>query len=77
MLADFLRYHIVEGYHPVGSLSNATYSGNGAVVTNMQGVELSLEGSLINDIGVSNVPTPTVANGTRVYPVTGVLLPPE
>lgn len=76
-LADFLRYHVVEGYYPVGSLSDATYSYNDAIVTNMQGVELSLVGDVINDINVSNVPTPTVANGTRVYPVTSVLLPPE
>lgn len=73
-LADFLRYHIVEGHYPVGSLSNATYSGNDATVTNMQGVELSLEGNAINGISVSNVPAPTAANGTRIYPVTSVLM---
>ncbi len=73
-LADFLRYHIVEGYYPVGSLSDATYSFNDATVTNMQGIELSLIGDAVNDINVSNVPSPTVANGTRVYPVTSVLM---
>jgi uncharacterized surface protein with fasciclin (FAS1) repeats len=74
-LTDFLRFHIVEGYYPVGSFSGAFMSYTDITVTNIQGTELKIGSDVINGIGLLNVPTPTVANGTRVYPVTSVLLP--
>lgn len=71
-LADLLRYHIVEGYYPFGAL------GHPRVLTNLLGLELSLvpdEG--INGVDVGSLGSSMIANGSRVGPITAVLLPPE
>ncbi len=76
-LADFLRYHIVEGYYPPGSLSGRIFGVADGTVTNLQGAELKLEGDLsINGIRMPGLPNMTVVNGTRIVPVTKVLVAP-
>lgn len=81
-LADLLRNHIVEGYHPVGSLSSEVY-GYGPInrtLTNMAGAELTLTnvggwGTRINGVQTGDVQFYTAANGTRVRPISTVLEP--
>ncbi|MFN8494627.1 MAG: fasciclin domain-containing protein [Caldilineaceae bacterium] len=76
-LADFLRYHIVEGYYPRGSLSGDVFGLANRTVTNLQGVPLKVAGELfINDITLANTPNLVVVNGTCIVPVTKVLLSP-
>ena len=62
---------------PPGSLSGAVFGVADSTVTNLQGVDLTLKGDLaINGILVPSLPTMIVANGTRIVPVTKVLVPP-
>ncbi len=76
-LSDFLRYHIVEGYYPPGSLSGTVMGVADSTVTNLQGADLKLEGDLfINGIRMPGLPNMTVVDGTRIVPVTKVLVPP-
>ena len=76
-LADFLRYHIVEGYYPPGTLSGAMFGVADSTVTDLQGADLKLQGDLsINGINMPGLPNMTVVNGTRIIPVTKVLVPP-
>lgn len=75
-LADFLRYHIVQGYYPPGSLSGSMYGVANSTVTNLQGEELKLMGNLtVNGTGMSGQPSINVADGTTIVPVTKVLAP--
>jgi uncharacterized surface protein with fasciclin (FAS1) repeats len=77
-LAKVLRYHIVAGYYPFGGLSGAVFGNYDRIVVNLQGMPLKLNGDLrINGKFVSALPSITVINGTRIVPVTQVLLPPE
>ena len=76
-LADFLRYHIVEGYYPPGSLSGRIFGVADGTVTNLQGADLKLEGDLsINGIRMPGLPNMTVVDGTRIVPITKVLVAP-
>jgi hypothetical protein len=79
-LAELLRYHIVEGYSPPGSLSGVVYGTVDRSLTNMMGADLRLfvfDGTLyINGIAQGGLQRYQVANGTFVRPVTTVLLPP-
>ena len=76
-LAELLRYHIVEGYYPVGALGGEERRGK--VLMNLLGMELELKagGGWINGTPVGDIESVVVANGTRVGPITAVLLPPE
>ena len=75
-LADFLRFHIVEGYYPPGTLSGSVFGVADSTVNNLQGADLKLEGDLsINGINMPSLPNMTVVNGTRIVPVTKVLAP--
>jgi TRAP-type C4-dicarboxylate transport system substrate-binding protein len=75
-LADFVRYHIVQGYYPPGSLSGNIFGVAGSTVTNLQGADLKLSGDLtINGINLPGLPSLHLADGTRIIPVTKVLAP--
>ncbi len=75
-LGDFLRYHIVQGYYPPGSLSSSMFGVANSTVTNLQGADLKLMGNLsVNGINMPGQPTIVVANGTSIVPVTKVLAP--
>jgi hypothetical protein len=80
-LADWLRYHIIEGYHPPGSLSGELYGTVDRTLTNMMGVNLRLftfgDTFYINSIAQGGLQRYQVANGKFVRPITTVLLPPE
>lgn len=75
-LADFVRYHIVQGYYPPGSLSGTMMGVADSTVTNLQGADLKLSGDLtINGINLPGLPSLNLVNGTRIIPVTKVLAP--
>ena len=75
-LADFVRYHVVQGYYPPGTLSGTTMGVADSTVTNLQGSDLKLSGDLtINGINLPGLPSLEVADGTRIIPVTKVLAP--
>ena len=75
-LADFLRYHIVQGYYPPGSLSGRMFGVANSTVTNLQGVDLKLMGNLtVNGINMAGQPSLNVVDGTSILPVTQVLAP--
>ncbi len=76
-LADLVRYHVVEGYYPRGGLTGE--EGHVRVLTNLLGMELELLANPFNINGtiVSDLQSYMVANGSRVVPITAVLLPPE
>jgi TRAP-type C4-dicarboxylate transport system substrate-binding protein len=75
-LADFVRYHIVQGYYPPGTLSRTMMAVADSTVTNLQGADLKLAGNLsVNDINMPGLPSLNVVDGTRVIPVTQVLAP--
>jgi uncharacterized surface protein with fasciclin (FAS1) repeats len=76
-LAETLRYYMVEGYYPPGSLST-----NGHInrtLTNLWGVPLMLSSSnaglMINGQAVSDGDTVFVAKGTRVIEINKLILP--
>ena len=76
-LAKFLRYHIVKGYYPYGGLSSVDLENFDATVKNLLGTELIIKGDMcINQICMLGLPSITVINGTRIKPVTSVLMPP-
>jgi uncharacterized surface protein with fasciclin (FAS1) repeats len=85
-LTDLVRYHIVEGYYPRGALITGE-KGRPKVLTNLLGMELELipgmeigetaPNTTINGSVVSDLQHYFVANGTHIFPVTTVLLPPE
>lgn len=77
VLADVLRYHIVEGYYPQGALGGEARQAK--TLTNLLGMNLELEpgGGGINGINVGDIESTVVANGSRVGPITAVLMPPE
>ena len=75
MLADLVRYHIVEGYYPRGSLSGE--EARPKVVTNVLGTELELLPDRINGMAMADLQDYMVANGSRVAPITIVLPLPE
>lgn len=75
-MANLLRYHILEGYYPYGTLPSFITPGQ-RIITNLQGTDLELhDDGTINGIAVEAqgfiVPT-----GTRVNTIGQVLLPPE
>lgn len=76
-LADLVRYHVAEGYYPRGGLTGE--EGHVRVLTNLLGAELELLADPFNINGtiVSDLQSYMVANGSRVVPITAVLLPPE
>src|SRR6266498_3069929 len=75
-LANYLRNYIVEGYYPYGGLSGAVLGNYDATVTNQLGTELKINGDIsINGIYMGSLPSLTVVNGTRIIPVTQLLLP--
>lgn len=80
-LADLLRYHIVEGYYPRGALMDE--DAHAKVLTNLLGMELELlpgrgiGGTTPNTTIVNDLQSYMVANGSKVGPITAVLLPPE
>lgn len=88
-LANLLRYHIVEGYYPPGSLSGEEYGRIDRTLTNMMGAELTLSNVGTWFTRISGVPAYsfvgdiqfyTVANGTRIRPIPVVIpaaLPPK
>ena len=77
-LGDFLRYHIVQGYYPPGSLSGTIMGVADSTVTNLLGTDLKLAGDLtVNGINMPGQPGINVADGTRIIPVTKVLAPSE
>jgi fasciclin domain-containing protein len=77
-LANFLRYHIAEGYYPYGALSGTGLGNTDIAVTNMDGKDLKLEGDIsINEICMPFAPSINVINGTRIIPVSIVLMSPS
>ncbi|MDQ3398387.1 MAG: fasciclin domain-containing protein, partial [Deinococcota bacterium] len=75
-LADLLRYHIVEGYYPYGTLPGRKRPGQ-RIITNLQGTDLELhDDGTINGIVVEDESF-MVRNGTRVKTIGQVLQPPE
>jgi uncharacterized surface protein with fasciclin (FAS1) repeats len=77
-LRDFLHHHIVEGYYPRGSFSGATFGTRDITVTNMQGEDLEITGDIsINGIFMSPLPNAVARNGTSIFPIEQVLMPPE
>ncbi len=76
-LADLVRYHVVEGYYPRGGLTGE--EGHIRVLTNLLGMKLELLANPFNINGtiVSDLQSYMVANGSRVVPITAVLMPPE
>ncbi len=75
LLADLLRYHIVEGYYPRGSLSGE--EARPKVVTSVLGAELELLPNGINGMAMADLQDYMVLNGSRLAPITIVLQPPE
>lgn len=78
-LADVLRYHIAEGYYPLGATG---FGQAGRTLVNLLGVDLFLDpgGDSVNGVDVGEpgrFDTYFVANGTRVRPSAAVLLPPS
>jgi Fasciclin domain/Domain of unknown function (DUF4397) len=80
-LADVLRYTIIEGYIPQGSLSSTTYGGVDRTVKNMLGDDLKLlvaDGLFtINGIAEGSIQRYQVANGSFVRPIPMLVLPPS
>ncbi|MDQ3399179.1 MAG: fasciclin domain-containing protein [Deinococcota bacterium] len=80
-LADWLRYHITEGYYPPGSLSGTSYGTVDRTLTNMMGADLKLlrngDTFTINGITLNSFGRYQVPNGSFVLPMSTVLLPPE
>ncbi len=75
-LADFVRFHVAQGYYPPGSLSGTIMGVADSTVTNLLGADLKLSGDLtINGINLPGLPSMEVADGTRILPVTKVLAP--
>ena len=83
-LADLLRYHIVEGYYPEQGLP--VENGMTKRLMTMLGFSLRLSGNQrwelrnifeINGIAVGDMESLVVANGSRVEPISVVLLPPQ
>jgi hypothetical protein len=75
-LAELLRYHIVEGYYPYGTLPGFHAPGQ-RVLTNLQGTDLELhDNNTINGVLVPRE-LMMVRNGTRLTTIGQVLLPPE
>lgn len=74
-LADLLRYHIVEGYYPYGTLPGKKAPGQ-RIITNLQGTDLELhDDNTINGVAVEQIDNLFVRNGTRVKTIGQVLLP--
>lgn len=74
-MAELLRYHIVEGYYPYGTLPSFITPGQ-RIVTNLQGTDLELhDDGTINGIAVEGEGF-MVRNGIRVNTIGQVLLPP-
>jgi hypothetical protein len=58
-------------------LSSRIFGVADSTVTNLQGAALKIEGDLsINGIYLPGLPNMTVVNGTRIVPITKVLVPP-
>lgn len=75
-LADFLRFHIVQGYYPPGTLSGTIMGVADSTVTNLLGTDLKLAGNLsVNNINLPGQTSTIAADGTRIIPVTQVLAP--
>ncbi len=81
-LADLLCAHIAAGYYPPGSLGRGRID---RTVTNLLGEELVLTGGGGADLAINgvvaggsggHVPSSIVANGSRVFFVRKLLLPP-
>ena len=80
-LADLLRYHLIEGYYPPGSLSGEAYGTVDRTLTNLMGTDLRLfafdNTFYLNGIAQGGLQRYQVANGTFVRPITSVLPLPE
>jgi hypothetical protein len=75
-MAELLRYHIVEGYYPYGTVPGFHAPGK-RVLTNLQGANLELhDDNTINGVLVEGESF-FVRNGTRVKTIGQVLQPPE
>lgn len=75
-MAELLRYHIVEGYFPYGTVPGFHAPGQ-RVLTNLQGTDLELhDDNTINGVVVEGESF-FVRNGTRVKTIGQVLQPPE
>lgn len=76
-LADVARYHISEGYYPIGSFRNPD-NPRRIDLTNLLGMDLVRRADgTINGVAVEQVETVLVSNGTRVIVIGQVLQPPE
>jgi uncharacterized surface protein with fasciclin (FAS1) repeats len=76
-LADVARYHISEGYYPIGSFRNSD-NPRRVDLTNLLGMDLVRRADgTINGVAVRHVETALVSNGTRLIVIGQVLQPPE
>jgi hypothetical protein len=74
-LADVARYHIGEGYYPFGNLR---YPSLRIVPTLLSGRDLELrQDGTTNGLNITALVNLMVGNGTRMIPITRVLLPPK
>ncbi len=79
-LADVLRAHIVAGYYPPGSLARAPGAGSfDHTITNLLGAKLVLltrdDALSINGENIGGTDAFMVANGTRVFFTSKVIMP--
>jgi uncharacterized surface protein with fasciclin (FAS1) repeats len=72
-LAELLRYHIVEGYYPIGTMPGPPGQ---RIITNLQGTDLEIRVDTINGVGMG-WESFMVRNGSRVNAIGQVLQPPE
>lgn len=80
-LADWLGYHIVEGYYPPGSFSGEVYGSVDRTLSNLTGSPLRLftfgDTFYINGIPQGGLQRTGTADGSYVRPITTALLPPD
>lgn len=72
-LTQLLRYHIVEGYFPKRTLTGEEYWVG--LHTNLAGTELQVTPTSVAGKPTADLQDYMVANGSRVAPITTVLLP--
>ena len=76
-MTELLRYHIVEGYYPYGTLPGWQTPGQ-QVVTNLQGTDLEIhDDGTVNGVAVEQIDSLFARNGTYVRMISQVLMPPE
>jgi len=76
-LADLARYHISEGYYPIGSFRNPD-NPRRIDLTNLLGIDLVRRADgTINGVAVDQEDSVLVSDGTRITVIGQVLTPPE